>query len=351
MNFINLDRQYQSIKKQIDKNIMAVTESGQFILGPKVKELEEKIAKLVGAKYAIGVNSGTDALFLSLKALDIGADNEVITTPFSFAATAEAIAVTRARPVFVDIKNETFNINPKLIEKTITKKTKAIIPVHLYGQMANMNAILKIAKKHKLYVIEDAAQALGAGNITGHAGCFSFFPTKNLGAFGDGGMVTTNNSRLAKKIKMLANHGQAKKYRHEFLGYNSRLDEIQAAILLAKLPHLNEWNEQRRKIASIYNSALNQNSKTNNRHVYHQYTLRSPYRDRIIKKLTAAGIPTAIHYPIPIHLQPSFKYLGHKKGDLPVAEKAAHEVLSLPICPELNKEEINLITQTLNTLL
>lgn len=348
--------QYKKIKKQINKAIFETIKNGNFILGENVKRLEEKIAGLVGTKYSIGVNSGTDALFLSLKALGIKNGDEVITTPFSFIATAEAIANTGAKPVFVDIDPKTFNIDVLKIKRATTKKTKAIIPVHLYGQMADMKEIIKIAKKHKLFVIEDAAQAIGAkqkingkwemaGGV-GHIGCFSFFPTKNLGAFGDGGMVTTNDKNLAEKIKLLRNHGATKKYYHETLGISSRLDELQAAILLAKFPYLSAWNKKRHNITKFYDKNLRNVGDIilpellkNNYHIYHQYTIRTEHRDELKEYLEKNAIPTAIHYPLSLHLQPLFKNLGYKQGICPEAEKASKEVLSLPIYPELGLNE------------
>lgn len=364
MKFIDLVFQYRSIKTRVDKTVLETIESGQFILGENVKNLEKEIAKFIGAKYAIGVNSGTDALFLSLKSLGIGKGDEVITTPFTFIAAAETIANCGARPIFVDIDPKTYNINPLKIEKAITKKTKAILPVYLYGQMADMEKITQIAKRKSLFIIEDAAQALGAkqkiagewrmaGNI-GDFGCFSFFPTKNLGAFGDAGMITINDEKLAEKLKMFRNHGSRKKYYHEFLGISSRLDEIQAAIILTKLPYLNRWNDSRRKIAAFYNKNLRGIKKLktpiiaeNNYHIYHQYTVRTKYRDALKNYLEKEGVPTAIHYPLPLHLQPAFKYLDYKKGDFPEAERAAEEVLSLPIYPGLKRIDQQKIVKTI----
>lgn len=365
MKLIDLGAQYKSAKKAVDAAIKKVLTSGNFILGEHVRKLEEKIAALVGTKYAIGVNSGTDALLLSLKALGIKKGDEVITSPFTFVATGEVIAALGATPVFVDIDPDTYNIDPKLVEQAITKKTRAIIPVHLYGQMVDMDVIMRIAKKYNLFVIEDAAQALGAKQKTkqgiwrmaggvGHAGCFSFFPTKNLGAFGDGGMITTNDARLAEKLRMMRNHGSKRKYYHEFLGTSSRLDEIHAAVLLAKLPYLKEWNEARRKHALSYSKRLAPlqainvpHTVSNNYHIFHQYTLRVAQRDMFQDHLKQAGVPTAVHYPIPLHLQPSFRYLGYKTGDLPCAERAALEVVSLPLYPELPERDQRVIIKAL----
>ncbi len=362
MKFIDLVFQYHSIKTRIDKAVLETIENGQFILGENVKNLEKEIAKFIGAKYAIGVNSGTDALFLSLKSLGIGKGDEVITTPFTFIATAETIANCGAKPIFVDIDPKTYNIDPLKIEKAITKKTKAILPVHLYGQMADMKKIMRMAERKSLFIVEDAAQALGAkqkiadkwrmaGGV-GNFGCFSFFPTKNLGAFGDAGIITTNDEKLAEKLKMFRNHGSRKKYYHEFLGVSSRLDEIQATVILTKFPHLNKWNDSRRKIAAFYNKNLCDIKKLktpiiaeNNYHIYHQYTIRAKHRDALKNYLEKGGAPTAIHYPLPLHLQPAFKYLGYKKGDFPEAERAAEEVLSLPIYPELNHIDQKIIVK------
>lgn len=365
MKLIDLERQYKSIKKSIGRAIKNTLEGGSFILGKNGEKLEAEIAKSVSTKFAAGLNSGTDALFLSLKAIGIKKGDEIITTPFSFVATAETIIAAGGKPVFVDINPRTFNIDPKKIEQAITKKTKAIIPVHLYGQMANMRAILKIAKKHKLIVIEDAAQAVGSKQLVagkkrlsaGSAGdiaCFSFFPTKNLGAYGDGGMITTNNEKVSEKIKMLRNHGSREKYQHEFLGYSSRLDELQAAILLAKLPYLKKWNEARRKIATYYTHELSglkelitPLTEDGSYHIFHQYTLRTPRRDELRAFLGARHIPTSVHYPLPLHLQPALKYLGYKTHDFPESEKAAKEVLSLPLYPELREKELKEIVQTI----
>ena len=356
MKFFDLQIQYKKLKKEIDAEVLSVLASGEYILGKRVYELEKKIASYCKAKYAIGINSGTDALLLSLKSLNIGHGDEVITTPFSFIATAEAIALVGAKPVFVDIDNQTFNIDTKKIEPAITKNTKAVIPVHLYGQMANMSDIMSIAKKRKLFVIEDAAQAMGAKyknkhvGYYGHTACLSFFPSKNLGAFGDGGMVITNKKIIANKIQKLRIHGSDKKYFHSSLGINSRLDAIQAAILLIKLPSLNKYIKARRQKAKIYTQAFkNINNITapieenNSYHTYNQYTIRIKKRESLIKFLKQNNISTMIYYPLPLHLQSAFKYLGYKRGDFPEAEIAAKEALSLPIYPELTKAEQNFI--------
>jgi dTDP-4-amino-4,6-dideoxygalactose transaminase len=371
MEFINLKRQYRAIQKEIDRAIKLVLNSGVFILGKEVEELEKQIAKFCKTKYAIGVNSCTDALFLSLKALGIGRGDEVITTPFTFISTAEVIVNIGARPVFVDINSRTFNIDPSKIEKAITKKTKVILPVHLFGQMADMDEIMTIARKYKLYVIEDAAQAIGAtiklkikneklkimkAGAVGDIGCFSFFPSKNLGACGDGGMVVTNNKKLADKIRLLRNHGSSfkEKYLNLILGTNSRLDAIQAAILRVKLKYLPKWSRERAKKAAYYTYQLSKLkhlstpfTAPSHTHIFHQYTVRvdKRVRTKLISYLKENGIPTMICYPLPLHLQPAFKYLGYKSGDFPIAEKTSKEVLSLPIYPELKKEEQDFIIQ------
>lgn len=346
MQFIDLQKQYKSIKPEIDKAIQSVLDSGQFILGEQVEKFEQEIAKYLSVKYAIGVASGTDALLLSLMVLDIKKGDEVITTPFSFIATASVIVNVGAKPIFVDINPRTFNIDPSKIK--VTKKTRAIIPVHLYGQMADMDEI----KTFQIPIIEDACQAIGAeyknkkvGTI-GDLGCFSFFPTKNLGAYGDGGLVVTNNKQLAEKVKILRAHGAKQKYYHQVIGLNSRLDELQAAILRIKLTYLNKWNNQRIKNAKRYNKFLNKTVIVPNHqegHIYHQYTIRTSKRDKLKEYLEKHNIPSAIYYPLPLHLQPCFRYLGYKKGDFPEAEKAAREVLSLPVYSEFEKPEQDFI--------
>lgn len=344
---IDFKAQYKSIEKEIDAAIKEVLLSGQYILGPVVKEFEEQVAAFCGVKYAIGVASGSDALILALRALDIGPGDEVITTPFTFVATAHAIVHCGAKPVFVDIEPDTFNINSALIEPAITKNTKAIIPVHLYGHPANMDPIMEIAKAHNLYVVEDVAQAFGAryngkkiGSI-GHVGCFSFFPTKNLGGYGDGGMVVTDNPDIAEKVDILRRQGCRQKYHAEMIGYNSRLDAIQAAILKVKLKYVDQWNEQRRTIAHRYNELLTESTiKTPIEapyayHVYHQYTIRSSRRDDLKQLLFDNGIETSIYYPRPLYLQEAYKYQGCAAGSLPESEKVSREVLSLPIYLQL----------------
>jgi len=355
MEFFDLKKQYQNLKSGIDAAILEVLEGGVFIGGLAVEKFEKEVADFLGVKHAVTLNSGTDALYLSLRALGIGAGDEVITTAFTFFATAEAIAATGAKPVFVDINPDTFNIDVNQIEAAITGKTKAIIPVHLFGQMADMAPIKKIAQKHNLKIIEDCAQAIGAtqiidgkevkaGNV-GDTGCFSFFPTKNLGAYGDGGMATTNDDEIAAKIRMLKVHGSSpeNKYKNLEIGVNSRLDAIQAAILSVKIKYLDQWNDQRATIANRYGEAFEgvddivaPFAALNNRHIYHQYTIRTAKRDQLAQFLKNAEIPAIIYFPFPMHLEPALKYLGYKMGDFPEAERAAAEVLSLPIYPELD---------------
>jgi len=353
---LDLKKQYLSIKKEIDGAIQDVLNNTQFILGKNVKNFEKEFAKFCDVKYAVGVGSGTDALYLALKSLNISKNNEVIIPVNTFIATAEAITLNGAKPVFVDIDLNTMNINPQKIEKAITKRTKAIIPVHLFGQPVDMDAILKIAKKYNLYVIEDCAQAHGAkyknkkvGSI-GDIGCFSFFPGKNLGAYGDAGIITTNNKKLAQKIYILRNHGRLEKYKHKIEGVNSRLDEIQAAILKIKLKYLKSWNKDRQKNAKIYdklfknvNNIITPQIVRDNKSVYYFYVIRVKNRKKTQKRLKEKGVSTGIHYPIPLHLQPAYKYLGYKKGDFLKAEKLSKEILSLPIYPELTERQIKYI--------
>ena len=356
--FLDLKRQYQGIKEEIDPVVREVVESGRYIGGEKVETFEKNIAQYIGVKYAIGVSSGTDALLASLMAIGIGPGDEIITTPFTFIATAEVVSFLGAEPVFVDIDERSFNINPDLIEEKINTKTRAIIPVHLFGQMAEMERITEIAKEHGLKIIEDAAQSIGATykgekacNI-GDVGCLSFFPSKNLGAFGDGGMVCTNDDDIAKTVKELKEHGSSEKYHHSRIGFNGRLDAIQAAILDVKLKHLDRWSKKRIENANYYNNSIKEYLKTPDKvvdgvHVYNQYSVLSERRDELVQYLSSKGVPTAIYYPIPLHLQPVFSYLGYKKGDFPVAEKISERIFSLPIFPELYPEEKDYIVDTI----
>lgn len=360
---VDLQAQYHSIKDEIDGAVAEVIESGHFILGPNVKALEEEIASCCGARYAIGVASGTDALHLSLLALGIGRGDEVVTTPFTFVATAEAISQTGATPVFVDIDPFNYNINPSQIEDKISSRTKAIIPVHLYGQSADMDAILKIAKRYNLLVVEDCAQAIGAeyrGKKVGSladAGCFSFYPSKNLGAYGDGGMVLTNNPETAKKIRMLRTHGSKNKYYHSILGFNSRLDELQAAILRVKLKYLDHWIKMRQQKARIYDQMLANLPVVTPQvakgctHTYNHYTIRSEKRDLIQERFKENQISCATYYPLPLHLQNIFADLDYSANSLPESEKASREVLSLPMYPELKEEQIKYIASIVKNVL
>lgn len=348
---VDLKAQYLSLEQEIDAAIKEVLLGGQFILGPSVQKLEEEVAAYCGCKYGVGVASGTDALRLTLTALGIGPGDEVITTPFTFIATANTISHCGAKPVFVDIDPKTYNIDPAAIQKAISKRTKAIVPVHLYGQPVDMDPIMDLAEKYGLYVIEDIAQAMGArykgrrvGSI-GHAGALSFFPSKNLGAYGDGGMVVTNDAVLAEKIDILRKQGSKKKYYAEVLGFNSRLDTLQAAILSVKLKHLDSWNEARRQRAKRYNELLSglpvitPYEAPDVYHVYHQYTIRTKERDALAAHLKERGISTMVYYPLPLHLQRVFADLGYGEGSFPESETASREVLSLPMYPELTEAE------------
>ncbi len=360
--FIDLKSQYISIKDEIIKCINEILESSHYILGDNVKALEEEIEDYLQVKEAVGVASGTDALHLALKALNIGKGDEVITTPFTFFATVEAIIYVGAKPVFVDIEEKTYNIDPDKIEAKITPNTKAIIPVHIFGCPANMEKINSIANKYGLWVIEDAAQAFGAtfknkkvGSL-GHLGCFSFYPSKNLGCYGDGGMIVTNNPELAEKIRILRNHGSSGKYIHKEIGINSRLDEIQAGILRVKIKYVDKYNEMRRKKAELYNKYLNEAVITpkemeNSYHVYHLYCIRSKEREKIQETLKNYGIPSVIYYPVPMHLQPALAFLGYKPKDFPIAEDVSKEILALPIYPEIPEEEVFEISQIIRRCL
>ena len=360
--FFDLSAQFKSIEGEIKSALDEVFQNQQFILGSKVQALEEAIAQYCRSRYAVGVASGSDALLLSLMALGIGTGDEVLLPPFTFFATAGSISRLGAIPVFVDIDQETYNIDTSKIEEKITSKTKAIIPVHLFGQCADMNPLLKIAKEKRLFVIEDAAQALGAeykpkagsdgrraGQI-GDLGCFSFYPTKNLGAFGDAGMVVTDNSGWAEKVRLLRVHGSQPKYFHKQIGINSRLDTLQAAILLVKFKYLEKWTTERQRKAERYRSLFQDllssvkgfklpTIQYQNRHIFHQYVIRVPERDRLKQLLSEEGIGTDIYYPVPLHLQECYSFLKYQRGDLPVSEKASEEVLALPIYPELTEDQ------------
>jgi dTDP-4-amino-4,6-dideoxygalactose transaminase len=349
---LDLKAQYTTIKDEVTRAISEVCESQAFALGPAVAEFEKNIAEYCSSKHAIGVSSGTDALLVSLMALGVEPGDEVITTPFSFFATAGCIVRLGAKPVFVDVDPDFYNINPADIEEKITAKTKAIIPVHLFGQIAPMKAIMEIASQHNLAVVEDAAQAIGAsrndtiaGNF-GDCGCFSFYPTKNLGGFGDGGLVTTNTDSLADYIRTLRDHGQKPRYFYKVIGGNFRLDGIQGAVLNVKLKYLDCWNEKRRQNAALYDRLFagslvgTPEIDTGNVSIYHQYTVTVPERDKLQKYLAENDIGSAVFYPKPLHLQDCFSDLGYNEGDMPVAEKLCNEVLSLPVYPELSPGEI-----------
>ena len=361
---LDIPASYETILQDVKKNIDQVIQSGRFVLGPIVEELEEKIATYCETKYAVGVSSGTDALLISLMAAGVGEGDEVITTPFTFFATAGSISRLGARPVFVDIESDTFNIDPSQIDKSITDKTRAIIPVHLYGQSANMNPILELAQRNNLVVIEDAAQAIGSeyeGRRTGsmgNYGCFSFFPTKNLGGFGDGGMVTMSSEADYNQIKALRVHGSNLKYYHKLIGGNFRLDALQAGVVLAKLQYLDQWTEKRRKNAQTYNQLFKEKGIADQlilplevipRHVYNQYVIRvNNNRDELRSFLTENNIFTEIYYPLPLHLQDCFASLEYKKGAFPESEKAANDTIALPIFPELAKEQLVYVTEKID---
>lgn len=354
---LDLKAQYSSIKDEVLAAVSEVLETQICIGGPKVAELEGKIATASNCKYAVGVSSGSDAILNSLMSLDIGNADEVITTPFTFFATVGCISRVGAKPVFVDIDPETYNIDPGLIEQAVTKRTRAIIPVHLFGQMADMDTIMEIAEKHNLTVIEDAAQSITstykgrkAGSI-GIVGCFSFFPSKNLGGAGDGGMIITNNKQLYGRLKAMRNHGSNPKYYHRFVGGNFRLDAIQAAVLLVKLSYLDSWSEARRQNAAFYNEKfadtivktpyINPDCVS----IYNQYVIRIPNRDEVMALLKDENIGCDIYYPCPMHLQECFKNLGYQQGDFPEAEKASKEVLAIPIYPELTSDMQNYVAE------
>lgn len=357
---VNLKRQYKGIKKEIDDAIKRVLNETSFIMGDDVVRFEKEFAEYLGVNHCVGVSSGTDALHLALLSLGVGKGDEVITTPHTFIATSEAITMCQATPVFVDIDPNSYNIDPAKIEARISKKTKAILPVHIYGQPAEMDPILKIAKRHNLFVLEDCAQAHGAEykgkkvGTFGEVSIFSFYPGKNLGCYGDGGAVVTDNPAIAEKVRLLMNHGRTEKYIHQILGYGNRLDTIQAAVLRVKLRKLNKWNVRRQAIANQYNNYLAKlplklpAQPKNTKPVYHIYSVLLKNRDRIQDKLKSAGIESGIHYPLPLHLQPAFSYLGYNKGSFPVAEKVSRETLSLPIFPEMRTDEINYICRLIS---
>ncbi|MCR2822851.1 DegT/DnrJ/EryC1/StrS family aminotransferase [Lederbergia panacisoli] len=363
INLVNLKRQFQSVKDEILQAINDVVDNGDYILGPKVKELEDKIARKLGVQEAIAVANGTDALILTLEAFGVGKGDEVITTPFTFFATAEAISRVGAIPVFADVDPITFNLNPLEVENRITPSTKAIIPVHLFGQPADMDEINEIAKKHRLLVIEDACQAFGAtykerwvGSL-GDAACFSFFPTKNLGTLGDGGIITTSDAEVANKIRKLRTHGTTKKYYHDRIGYNSRLDEIHAAILLVNLTRIDQWNGNRRKIANRYRQYLKDvpylklpSEASDRTHIFHLYCIESDYREEIMEALTNATIQTGIYYPRCLHLQEVYRSFNYKKGDFPISELLSEKLFAIPMDPFISESEQDRIIAILSEM-
>lgn len=357
--FIDLKSQYEAYKEEMNKEVLDVLSSTQFIMGPQVTKLEENLAAYTGAKCAYACSSGTDALLLALMAIDIQPDDEIITTPFTFIATAETMALLKAKPVFVDIDETTYNIDPRLIEAKITPKTKAIMPVSLYGQCADMDAINAIAQKHNLVVIEDACQSFGAEykgkkscNLS-TIGCTSFFPSKPLGCYGDGGAIFCSDDDLAAKIKSLLNHGQGKRYEHKYIGINGRLDALQAAILNVKMNHFDDEVQKRIAIGNRYSALLadadviTPKVMDDRNSMYAQYSIRVKNRESFMQKLNDAGVPTAVHYPIPLHLQEALAYLGYKKGDFPISEQVGTEIMSLPMSPFLTQEHQDFIVKTI----
>ena len=360
---LDLKAQYKTIKSEVMAAVEAVCDEQGFILGPRVAEFEQALAKYVGAGHAVGCASGTDAIVLALMAVGVGQGDEVVTVPFTFFATAGSISRLGAKPVFVDIRPDTFNMDPGQVDEKISARTKAIMPVHLFGQCADMKAINEIAKRKRVRVIEDAAQAIGAAQdgtragALGDAGCLSFFPSKNLGGFGDGGAVTTNDKGLSEAVAMLRVHGSKVKYVHERVGFNSRLDALQAAILRVKLNHLNTWAAGRQRNAARYERLFRDagllervtlpKTEQGNLHVYNQFTIRVPKRDELRAYLKDKGIGTEVYYPIPLHLQGCYRELGHQKGSFPVSEKACEEVLALPIYAELTEDQQAYVVRTI----
>lgn len=367
IQMVDLKQQYLRLKPEIDAAVQRVMDSTAFIQGSSVYEFEEQLAQYTGSKHVVSCGNGTDALLAALMSLGVGAGDEVITVPFTFIATVEAIAFLGAKPVFVDVCADTFNMDVSQLEQAITPKTKAIIPVHLYGQCANMEPILDIANKHNISVIEDACQALGAvytfsngtkkqAGTIGTIGCTSFFPSKNLGCYGDGGALMTNDDALAEKLRAICRHGSKERYHHQYIGLNSRLDTLQAAILQVKLKHLDEFIAARQKAADFYTNALSEvkelvlpKNAPYSTHTYHQFTIKmdANRRDNIRKYLSDKQIPTAVYYPIPAHLQAAYQYLNYRKGDFPVSEQLCKEVLSLPIHTEMTTEQLQFITETI----
>jgi dTDP-4-amino-4,6-dideoxygalactose transaminase len=356
---IDIVRQYKSLKKEIDEAVSEVLSSGHFVMGRWVGEVEETVARLTGAKHGIGVASGTDALDLALMACDVRPGDQVITSPFSFVSVAEVALRMGAKPIFVDIDPKTYNIIPEQVASAIEDSTKAIVPVHLYGQSVDMDPIMAASARRGIPVIEDAAQAIGAkykGKPVGSIGtmaCLSFYPTKNLGCYGDGGMVLTNDDAMAEKVASLRKHGQVEKYKYKYIGLNSRLDSIQAAILLAKAEKIRDWNERRRQVASLYNEMLaglpveTPHEADYAYHIYHQYTVQVDERDKLQKFLVEKGVGTAVHYPIGLHLQEAYSLLGYREGDFPNCDRASRRVISLPMFPEIEDSEVKYICESI----
>jgi dTDP-4-amino-4,6-dideoxygalactose transaminase len=362
---LDLRAQYETLREETRAAVERVFESQGFVLGGEVSALEEEIAAYTGARHAVGCANGSDALLLALMALDVRAGDEVVTTPYSFFATAGSIARLGARPVFVDIEPRTYNINIEKIEEAITERTRAVMPVHLYGQCAEMDALTEIARRHSVPIIEDAAQAIGAQDATrgagamGEIGCFSFYPTKNLGGAGDGGMLSTNDDQIAARLRSLRVHGEASKYHHKEIGFNSRLDALQAAVLRVKLPRLDGWSNARARNAARYRELFADAGlleeidlpfeREGTRHIYNQYVVRvrDGRRDALIEHLKRAGVGTEIYYPVPLHLQECFRYLGYCEGDFPESERAARETLALPVYPELSEEQQRYVVETI----
>ena len=367
IQMVDLQSQYLQIKTEVDSAVQEVLNSCAFINGPQVGKLQEDLKKYLNVKHVIGCGNGTDALQIAMMALDLKPGDEIITTSFTFIATVEVISLLGLKPVFVDVLPDTFNINPAAVEKAVTSKTKAIVPVHLFGQCADMQRLSDIAKKHNLYIIEDTCQAIGAeytfkdgskkkAGTIGDIGCVSFFPSKNLGCYGDGGALMTNDDELAAKLKVIVNHGMKVRYYHDVIGVNSRLDTVQAAILSVKLKYLDDYVKARSKAAQFYNNAFKNNSQiktpqtdSNSTHVFHQYTLVLNGVDQfeIQKYLNSKDIPAMIYYPVPLHLQKAYQYLGYKEGDLPITEKLCKSVISLPMHTELDEEQLSFITSNI----
>ncbi|HVF42951.1 MAG TPA: DegT/DnrJ/EryC1/StrS family aminotransferase [Pyrinomonadaceae bacterium] len=363
---LDLKRQHEALRGELREALGRVLDSQQFILGEDVRRLEEELASYTRARHAVGCGSGSDALLLALLALDVAAGDEVVTTPFTFFATAGAIARAGARPVFADIEPRTYNVDPARVEEALTGRTRAVMPVHIYGQCADTDAVARACGPRGIPVVEDAAQAIGADDAGGRRagsvgaiGCFSFYPTKNLGAAGEAGLVTTNDDKLAERLRRLRVHGGATEYHHDEVGFNSRLDTMQAAVLRVKLPHLDAWSDARRERAETYTRMLSEAGLEGlvtppyvvrgARHIFHQYVIRvdAARRDALVEHLKSNGVGTKIYYPVPLHLQPCFAYLGHKRGDFPESERAARETLALPMYPELTRGQQEYVVDTI----